>query len=164
MSGFFDLEEVGSHSSGSFIGSEFTEERLDIHPPLVLPPLPENRDRSGSILRLSNCVWMLGERRMERLLVGQFLDQDLEHAYGRGPWLIRGGLSVLDYWHMYDALEHIRVCRFAMWVPLHNLPFEAFTREAGEVMGQALGTDVTVDIDDFFPRQFRYLLVCLYHS
>ncbi|KAH7845117.1 hypothetical protein Vadar_010107 [Vaccinium darrowii] len=201
MSDFSDLEEIGSDSSGSFFGSEFAEERIDFPPPLVLPPLPDNRGRSGSVLRLTNRVWIPGERRMERLLVGQFLDrrhfstrdmqllvnelwhtrqpvlvvarndnafvfrfyaeEDLAHAYSRGPWLIRGGLLVLDYWHLYDALSQIRVRRFAIWVQLHNLPFEAFTREAGEIMGQALGDEVTVDIDDVFPRQFRYLRVCV---
>ncbi|KAH7852776.1 hypothetical protein Vadar_029103 [Vaccinium darrowii] len=200
MSDPSDLEEVGSESSISGAGSEFAEERLDFPPPNALPEFP-NRVRSGPILRLPNRVWMAGERRMERLLVGHFLDrrhfhtrtmqllvnelwhtrqpvivvarrqnsfvfrffseQDMEYAMVRGPWLIRGGMLVLDYWHMFDALEHIGVRRFSMWVRLYNLPFEAFTRDAGEILGQALGDDVTVDVDDVFPRYFRYLRICI---
>lgn len=148
MSNSSDLEEVGSESSVSGVGSEFAEERLDFPPPFVLPEFP-NRVRSGPILRLPNRVWMVGERRMERLLVGHFLDrrhfhtrtmqllvnelwhtqqpvivvarrqnsfvfrffseQDMEYAMVGGPWLIRGGMMVLDYWHLYDGLDHIRV-------------------------------------------------------
>lgn len=66
---------------------------------------------------------------------------------------------MLDYWHFYDALSQIRVRRFYLRVQLHNLPFEAFSREAGEILGQALGEDVTVDIDDFFLWHFHYLRV-----
>lgn len=81
-----------------------------------------------------------------------YSEADLEHAISRGPWLIRGGLMVLDYWHFYDALSQIRVRRFYLRVQLHSLPLEAFSREAGEILGQALGEDVTVNIDDVFPR------------
>ncbi|KAH7840296.1 hypothetical protein Vadar_015268 [Vaccinium darrowii] len=90
-----------------------------------------------------------------------YSEEDLEHAISRGPWLIRGGLLVLDYRHFYDHLKMIRVRRFHLWVQLHKLPFEAFTREAGGIMGLALRGDVTVDVDDVFPRQFRYLRVCV---
>lgn len=68
---------------------------------------------------------------------------------------------VLDYWHFYDALSQIRVRRFYLWVRLYHLSFEAFTRDAGEILGQALGEDVTVEIDDVFPRHFRYMRCCV---
>ncbi|KAH7838245.1 hypothetical protein Vadar_024015 [Vaccinium darrowii] len=89
----------------------------------------------------------------------------MEHVISRGPWLIRGGVLVLDYWHFYDHLGMIRVRWFHIWVQLHNLPFEAFTREAGEIMGLALGGDVTVDVDDVEPcsiecRYERVYKVC----
>ncbi|KAH7837835.1 hypothetical protein Vadar_018586 [Vaccinium darrowii] len=100
-------------------------------------------------------------RRLNFFVFHFYAKEDMDHAVSRGPWLIRRGLLVLDYWHFYDALEHIKVRRFSMWVQLHNLPFEAFTREAGEILGQALGEEVTVDVDDVFSRQFRYLRVCI---
>ncbi|KAH7864464.1 hypothetical protein Vadar_029862 [Vaccinium darrowii] len=156
MLDFSDSERAGSDSSGSALGSEFAEERLDVTPPNALPEYQSIRDRGGPILRLPNQVWMVGERRTDRIF---YSEADLEHAISRGPWLIRGGLMVLDYWHFYDALSQIRVRRFYLRVQLHNLPFEAFSREEGEILGQALGEDVTVNIDDVFPRHFRYLSI-----
>ncbi|KAH7839091.1 hypothetical protein Vadar_034767 [Vaccinium darrowii] len=100
-------------------------------------------------------------RRLNFFVFRFYAEEDMDHAISRGPWLIRGGLLVLDYWHFYNALEHIKVRRFSMWVQLHNLPFEAFTREPGEILRQALAEEVTVFVDDVFPRQFRYLHVCI---
>lgn len=39
-------------------------------------------------------------------------------------------------------LWDIRVREYALWVRLYNLPFEAFTVEAGEFLGEVLGEAV----------------------
>ncbi|KAH7836633.1 hypothetical protein Vadar_003762 [Vaccinium darrowii] len=46
--------------------------------------------------------------------------------------------------------------------PPSDLPEFKRKGEAGEILGQALGEDVTVDIDDFFPRHFHYLRVNIF--
>lgn len=69
---FFGFGRAGFDSSGSALGSEFAEKRLDVTPPNALPEYQSIRDRGGPILRLPNQVWMVGERRMDRMLVGHF--------------------------------------------------------------------------------------------
>ncbi|KAG5540283.1 hypothetical protein RHGRI_020500 [Rhododendron griersonianum] len=64
---------------------------------------------------------------------------------------------VMDGWLDYDALEDIRVREYSLWVRLYNLPFEAFTRATGDVLGEVFGGCLTVDVDEVFPRNFGYL-------
>ncbi|KAH7857169.1 hypothetical protein Vadar_009808 [Vaccinium darrowii] len=146
------------------------EERLDIPPSSDLPAFPR-RVRSGPILRLPTRVWMAGERRMERMLVGHFLDR--RHFCTRTMQLL-----VNELWHTRQTVvvvarhhnsfvfrfysdRDLEVRRFSMWVQLYNLLFEAYTRDEREILGQALGEDVTVDVDDFFPRHFCFLRVSI---
>lgn len=96
--------------------------------------------------------------RKENSFIFRFYDaEDMEYALVGGPWAIRGGLLILDYWRSFDRLADIKVREYALWVQLYNLPFEAFIVEAGEILGEALGEYVHVDVDEAFPRHFRYL-------
>lgn len=98
--------------------------------------------------------------RRENTFVFRFYDQeDADHAMARGPWAIRGGLLVLDYWTMYGRMDSFRVRQYAVWVRLYNLPFEAYKSAAAEFLGEALGEVVAVDLEDVFPRHFRYLRI-----
>lgn len=116
MSDPSDLEEVGSESSISGAGSEFAEERLDFPPPNALPEFP-NRVRSGPILRLPNRVWMAGERRMERLLVGHFLDR--RHFHTRTMQLLVNELGILVnlslWWHDVKILLFFAFSQNRTW-------------------------------------------------
>lgn len=56
-------------------------------------------------------------------------------------------------------MSSFRVRQYALWVRLYNLPFEAFTKAAGEFLGEALVEVVEVDVNDVFPRHFRYLRI-----
>ncbi|KAH7854186.1 hypothetical protein Vadar_011168 [Vaccinium darrowii] len=83
--------------------------------------------------------------RHDNLYLFQFSSEvDLNHAFSRVPWSMRGGLLVLDFWQPSMALAVTRFYITALWVQFHNQPLEYFCEEAGRRLGSLLGDVIQV--------------------
>lgn len=75
LSDLSDSDIVGSESTGSFVGNEFGEERLNFHPPQVLLDFLDLYEKSCPNINMPFRLWAIRIDRMESLVVGQFLDR-----------------------------------------------------------------------------------------
>ncbi|KAH7833120.1 hypothetical protein Vadar_003276 [Vaccinium darrowii] len=136
----------GIDSSDSDFGSEFLEEIQSGPRPLVRRYSQGNFPLRSPGAGFSSWFW---EER----------EVDLYHAYHGGPWSMRGGLLVLEFWQPSLSLVITHIGHTAVWVQLHNLLLECFCEDAGRRLGRLIGDVLEVDVHEGISRNIRFLRV-----
>ncbi|KAI8025733.1 hypothetical protein LOK49_LG02G00335 [Camellia lanceoleosa] len=127
-------------SSGTEVGSEFSEGRRSLRPNQVFHPPSYHHFRSGLSMELEDSTWQLEQHELERCLIGYVADVRRFVSY-----IVQ--MHVNDLWNLEGSVH----------VQLYGLPLECFTEEAGFSLGRAVGEVVKVDIDSLMPRNIWFL-------
>ncbi|KAF4374729.1 hypothetical protein F8388_020250 [Cannabis sativa] len=86
--------------------------------------------------------------------------EDRNWALVNGPWCIRGYTLVLHAWSpSVDGPITLNVLR--VWIQIHNLPHEYFSRENGHLLRGLVGKVVKVDLEDDKPATWSNFLKIL---
>ncbi|KAF4357391.1 hypothetical protein F8388_017901 [Cannabis sativa] len=85
--------------------------------------------------------------------------EDRDWALVNGPWCIRGYTLVLHAWS--PSVEgSITLNMLRVWIQIHNLPHEYFSRDNGYLLGGLVGKVVRLDLEEDKPATWTtYLMV-----
>ncbi|KAF4362132.1 hypothetical protein F8388_023984 [Cannabis sativa] len=76
--------------------------------------------------------------------------EDRDWALANGPWCVRGYTLVLQAWA--SSLEgSVTFNLLRVWIQIHNLPHEFFSRDNGHFLGGLVGKVINIDLEEGKP-------------
>ncbi|KAJ6316386.1 hypothetical protein OIU78_019638 [Salix suchowensis] len=79
----------------------------------------------------------------------------------RGPWMFGGKGIVLQQWHPQFVFDKNRISKLPVWIRIHGLPFNLWSRKGLSVVASRVGRPLSCDESTYCCTRLDYARVCI---
>ena len=94
-------------------------------------------------------------------LIRFYAKEDLDFVLQKGPWFIGDHFLSLRPWEPFFKPSTASVSTIAVWVRLHELPFELYDRDVLRQIGEAIGKVLRIDTHTAMEDRGEYARLCV---